>query len=350
MPNSQQRASGQVLVIVAVLMLVLMGLSALVWDVGQIMLADNRLQASVDLAALAGAAELESNPGQAASVALEYAERNGLQRQDTSVRASKHAIEVTATRVVRLFFPIIWGYNSAQISASAVAEVYGEQAAAFDYALFSASEVDDFRIPGSMQVVEGRVHINQDMIISGHDNSFLQEVEIVGILKDSKNNNTFGQLINPAPVLPVPQYKADDLRLQASKVYDSNVSFSNVVADGIIFVNGNVNISGNGIKGRGIIVATGSINISSSEFRYESANDLVAFYALGGYISLSGSDGHFDGVWYAPNGEIRIPGSRNTFFGSLVAQHFAIPGSDNRFVYDPRARSAGGGRGVRLVR
>lgn len=340
MSHTQEGNRGQVLVLIAFLMLVLIGLLALLSDVAQIVLTKRKLQTGVDLAALAGAAEFVGNPDHAAAVALDYAERNGLEPQNTTVKVNQaqRTVEVDSTSHVRLFFPFIWAYTASQVSASGVAEV-GQMAVAFDYVLFSGSQSREFRMPGSRQVVDGNVHSNQNLVIPGSDNRFNQRVEIVGVLNDSQNKNTFAQLINPASVLPMPEYDVAELRRKATQVYNSNVSFSNVELNGIIFVDGDVNISGNKVRGRGTIVATGSINVSSSDFRYQTGEDLIAFYALGDHIALSGSDGHYDGIWYAPNGEIRIPGSRNTFYGSLVTQRFAMSGSDNHFIYDTRLKT-----------
>jgi Putative Flp pilus-assembly TadE/G-like len=68
--------SGQVLVFIAVILTALIGMAALVVDVGSWYQADRRLQTAADAAALAGAQELPLDQSAAQSVAEQYAQLN----------------------------------------------------------------------------------------------------------------------------------------------------------------------------------------------------------------------------------------------------------------------------------
>ena len=68
--------SGQVLVFVAFVLIALVGMSALVIDVGSWFHAQRRLQTAADAAALAGAQELPLDPTNARTVALQYTQNN----------------------------------------------------------------------------------------------------------------------------------------------------------------------------------------------------------------------------------------------------------------------------------
>jgi hypothetical protein len=68
---------GQVVVLTAVMLAALLGLSAMVLDVGVWFHAKRRLQATADAAALAGAQGLPADPGQALSLAVGYGGSNG---------------------------------------------------------------------------------------------------------------------------------------------------------------------------------------------------------------------------------------------------------------------------------
>src|SRR5687768_10805693 len=71
-----QRRRGNVLVLSAVLMIVMMAMVAFAVDVGYICLMRGELQRAVDAAALAGAAELQYGVAQAQEKAKEYLVRN----------------------------------------------------------------------------------------------------------------------------------------------------------------------------------------------------------------------------------------------------------------------------------
>jgi Flp pilus assembly protein TadG len=68
---------GQAFVLAAVAMVMLMGMAALVLDVGNWFRDKRRLQGAVDAAALAGAQQLPDDPSGAQAQALSYANRNG---------------------------------------------------------------------------------------------------------------------------------------------------------------------------------------------------------------------------------------------------------------------------------
>src|SRR5919205_3406328 len=68
---------GQVLVMTVIAMTVLLGMTALVLDVGAWFHSKRQLQATADAAALAGAQALPDDPSNANQLALQYANKNG---------------------------------------------------------------------------------------------------------------------------------------------------------------------------------------------------------------------------------------------------------------------------------
>jgi Putative Flp pilus-assembly TadE/G-like len=116
----------QSLVITLLFMGVLVGMAAAVLDVGSWYRADRKLQANADAAALAGARELPTDTGQARTVALDYADRNdgGLSASGIKFRTTttpNDTIEVVAERPAPGFFAKLFGMDSVQIRAKAVA-------------------------------------------------------------------------------------------------------------------------------------------------------------------------------------------------------------------------------------
>jgi Putative Flp pilus-assembly TadE/G-like len=124
---------GQAVVLVVLFMGVFFGLAAAVLDVGAWYRADRELQATADAAALAGAQGLPSNQAEAASLALDYAGKNGggVIPGDVTFPAGVvpgDTISVHAQKPMPGFFSKAFGINSVTIGADATARtgVMGE--------------------------------------------------------------------------------------------------------------------------------------------------------------------------------------------------------------------------------
>lgn len=97
-----------------------------------------------------------------------------------------------------------------------------------------------------------------------------------------------------------------------------------------IFIDGNAYISVDKISGDGIIVATGNINFVT-ECSLEKSE--VAIYSTDGNIDCNFlSDVKYNGLLYAPNGEIRIISDDYEFYGSIVGKRINLVG-DRRIEY-----------------
>ena len=119
---------GQSLVLSLLFLTVLIGMAAIVVDVGSWYRADRKLQANADAAALAGAQELPANTAAAEASALEYAETNdgGLKAEDIKFRTTvlpNDTIEVTTDRPSPGFFAQLFGRSSVDVRAKAAARV-----------------------------------------------------------------------------------------------------------------------------------------------------------------------------------------------------------------------------------
>jgi Flp pilus assembly protein TadG len=118
--------SGQAIVFVAAILVALVGMAALVIDVGGWYHADRKLQTAADAAALAGAQHLPTDQGTATTVALDYAQRNysGIP-SPTVTFPSAGEIDVRATATAPGFFArvISSAFSSVQVRAHARAAV-----------------------------------------------------------------------------------------------------------------------------------------------------------------------------------------------------------------------------------
>jgi hypothetical protein len=124
--TSRRNESGQTMVLTVLFLAVLLGISAAVLDVGAWYRADRQLQATADAAALAGANELPSDQGGAASLALEYAGKNGggLAAGGISFETRVNpgdTIAVHTQKQMPGFFSKLFGLNSVTVGANAKA-------------------------------------------------------------------------------------------------------------------------------------------------------------------------------------------------------------------------------------
>jgi hypothetical protein len=127
-----RRESGQVIVFIVFMLTVLLGMAALVIDVGSWYQADRRLQTAADAAALAGAQELPTDQASAETVALDYAQENysGIPAP-TVTFPNTYTIDVAATAetpgffasVVNAAFDVVTVRAEAQAQVSAPAEL-----------------------------------------------------------------------------------------------------------------------------------------------------------------------------------------------------------------------------------
>ncbi|MGZ9585913.1 OmpL47-type beta-barrel domain-containing protein [Paenibacillus marinisediminis] len=211
----------------------------------------------------------------------------------------------------------------------------------FDYVLFAGDPTKTFTLSGSNSNFSGKVHVNGNAAISGSKHKF-DVFEYGNSLKVSGSGTTIASEVK-STYTDMIQISADEYKNKATTIYKGNKHFSgsNIKIDGIVFVDGDVTISGSQISGTGTIFATGSIKITGSGLKYQTNNDLVAFYSLKD-IEMSGSNNEYNGLFYAPNGSIKISGSKTTVHGSLIAKEIRISGSNFNAVYDPRYKTVFG--------
>jgi len=111
--------NGSVVVLVALLLTILLGLSALVVDLGVIYVNYTHLQNTLDTAVLAGVQELPSSTSKAQEVALQYAQDNGIAQVTISFAQNDYEINASVHGQVSALFSKIWGLKENTISASA---------------------------------------------------------------------------------------------------------------------------------------------------------------------------------------------------------------------------------------
>jgi Flp pilus assembly protein TadG len=123
---TSKRENGQAMVLTVLFLAGLIGMSALVLDVGSWFREKRQLQLTADAAALAGAQALPGSPANATSIAFQYAQTNGrpVTASDVTVMSdlsSNDSIRVDAKSNAPGFFSKLFGINTVSVGATATA-------------------------------------------------------------------------------------------------------------------------------------------------------------------------------------------------------------------------------------
>jgi Flp pilus assembly protein TadG len=119
---------GQATVLTLLTVTALLGMAALVLDLGSWFRAQRATQAAADAAALAGAQAAPDEPGRAAALAAEYLGKNGGGTQTTTFSSkvvANDSVTVEVERDTPGFFAKVLGINSVKVGARATARASG---------------------------------------------------------------------------------------------------------------------------------------------------------------------------------------------------------------------------------
>jgi len=118
----KNKETGVALVLVAFALLVLLGMSALVVDVGALVLEKHRLAVACDAAALAAVQELPAPDSVVRQKAKEYLQDNQVLPSEASISINNNEVSVEATRTVDFAFAPVLGFNHSTVRAHAAAK------------------------------------------------------------------------------------------------------------------------------------------------------------------------------------------------------------------------------------
>jgi Flp pilus assembly protein TadG len=131
-----RKDSGQATVVTLIFLVVLLGMAALVLDIGSWYRADRATQSTADAAALAGAQALPYNPANASSLALQYANKNGggLSSSDIQITngvGTNDTIQVHVRKTANGVFTKLFGVNTVNVGSTAKARASLMQSAQY---------------------------------------------------------------------------------------------------------------------------------------------------------------------------------------------------------------------------
>ena len=198
-----KREAGQSVVLVALSIAMLCGVAALVVDVGMVSVREGQLQNAADAAALAAARDLPS-ASTAKSTAVKYAGYNGVAATDTVVttpyNGNPNRVEVVCNKTVQYTFAKIFGAKSIVVSARAVAEKAAGASGPFGYAVFSGGDTLLLGMHSSSLNIQGSVHSNYSLLITGSTQTISGNVEAVNSLSCYVSTITIGGLAQGASI------------------------------------------------------------------------------------------------------------------------------------------------------
>jgi Flp pilus assembly protein TadG len=131
-----RRESGQATVVTLIFLVVLLGMAALVLDIGSWYRADRATQSTADAAALAGAQVLPYDTANASSLALQYANKNGGGLSSSQIHITKSlndndTIQVHVSKGANGVFTKLFGVNTVTVGSNATARASLMQSAQY---------------------------------------------------------------------------------------------------------------------------------------------------------------------------------------------------------------------------
>ncbi len=321
------------MIIYGIVLSFLLGICALVIDVGRVTAEKSRFQNALDAAALAAVAELP-NKDQAEAAAKAFIEKNGFNRNDITVtfQNGDKEVHIQGSIEIRYFFARILQFDAVNVSQRAAAG--GGAGRAFDYALFSGSTTQALIINGGGTEITGSTHTNHDFILHGGKSTITGACEAVGTLTITGNNVNIGSQLPGAPFVEMPDFtdiikeqaQACGTYYNAGKVYDHNVTVNSS-----IYVNGEINVNSARFSGTGCLLAKNSIVFNGSSL-YSSPSDAICFYSENGNIIFNGANSEIHGIIYAPNGTVIFNGANQTVYGRVIAKNIIFNGTGLKVI------------------
>ncbi|NLO38591.1 MAG: hypothetical protein GX115_03830 [Ruminiclostridium sp.] len=323
-----KKNNGSSMVFYGIALSLLLGICALVVDIGRVTVEKSKFQNALDAAALAAIRELP-NKNQAEATAKEYIEKNGFHQDDIIVtfENNDNEIHIQGTVQIRYLFARILSFNDVTVNQKAAAA--GGAGRAFDYALFSGSTSQALIINGGGTGITGSTHTNQDFILHGGKSTITGACEAAGTLTITGNNVNIGSEVPGAPFVDMPDF-TDIIKEQAQacgtfynsgKVYDNNVTVNSS-----IYVNGEINVNSARFSGTGCLLAKNSIVFNGSSL-YSAPSDAICFYSETGNIIFNGANSEIHGIIYAPNGTVIFNGAKQTVYGRVIAKNIIFNGT-----------------------
>ena len=213
----------------------------------------------------------------------------------------------------------------------------------YDYALFSGSEINLLQFTGQNYIV-GDVHSNDSVknaatidgtvtaagVIDGKINAQAKVPgynNILGMPDFSKIMDLTTSQVDKATLLSYgATYKNGTYTMSPGQLNALAAAFSNKT----LYINGNVTIDGSGVCATGCLIVSGDIKFNGGGVDMGASAEMC-LASLNGNITFDGGGGTFNGIIFAPKGEIDFNGKINSIHGSVISN--VIKGSGGLNIY-----------------
>ncbi len=331
---------GQVLVMFALMLVCLVGMTGLAIDGGMAYLEKRRAQSAADLAALAGAVDLPGAPVSSVANATDYAAKNGYTDGTESASVSvvtpykgnPAQLEVTVRRDVQMTFMRLLGFDQVNVGARAVAQARRPEAIAI-FAINSGCDKGIVYSGNEMDIV-GDVHTNSWLKWDGNDNSLDGKASAVCKFETGGTGNYFAEGPNLVSQREPPvSFTAADFPCDYTYPSRWDVSASSVtLPSGVHCAPDGISLSGDYMQGDVTLVSGGEIKISGNYWSLNSYRKDVLAYTTSSSssaVNVSGNGGSWQGYLYAPNGHTIVSGNDGfSFNGSIISNTIDIQGNN----------------------
>lgn len=220
------------------------------------------------------------------------------------------------------------------------------------YAIFAlrrdCDDADDATLSwsGSGSRVTGLVHSNGGFAVSGSLNTFTgQTTYVCGAELDGAGNEFDARPERGRTQPPPTTFAAIDFACDFSPPdgdinedgpwWDGGSRDSQQLLDGVYCAEGELRLKGSGVRGRVTFVATGpegKVSVGGEGFELIPYANQVVAYAEGAdaeAIEIDGSGGTWEGILYAPFGQVALDGARiESPRGMVLADRVKLTGSD----------------------
>ena len=308
---------GQTIVLFAVLLPILVGMTGLVVDAGVAYVHKSRLQNAVDAAAAAGALDLKtvSNHGTSEATARDCLSKNAVGAAAVTAATITYPalpgdpgamlIRVSVTETVPSYFIRVFGLmENYSVTAAATAQAF-QSGGPFSYGIFSTHNLTING--GTTQSIVGDIYGGTSVAVNGGI-PIIGTAETAGTFKNTFNATSMDTISTP---LPLPEIHLDGKTTLFSTIFTKGTT----ITAGDYTKYGIVILDNPDITMDGIITGT--------------------FYSPSGSVTLKKAT--LTGLLYLKSGNITFNGTGSTVIGGLVADGDITINGGMSFVQQPES-------------
>ena len=214
-----------------------------------------------------------------------------------------------------------------------------EQTDVFPYAVFSASNTEDFVFQGWKSNIVGDIYSGKDFLYQGSELTMTGFARTVGTVNPSGWITSMTGAQEQIQPLTIPDWSLSILAKEDDMPSVSETDLTaqdSIIANGYYYTNGSITINGAEFTGDTVIVAHGDITYNVNSLNTgEEATGRILLYSEEGNITINGTQIEVNGILYAPNGRVSINAYNTTLNGRIVADKFSYNGSILNVTADP---------------